>query len=111
MISSLLDDSLGLSDKLLGRTTLSNGHTFDNLSEKVANHWKSIDDVRPGDILVRLCASSWTMDGSNGRLYSTSTDRLYVNAVGPRGYVDGMCNNSYHYGRVPIAEFLFDIVE
>merc|ERR1712113_245341 len=52
------------------------------IKSKVDKHWDTIGDIRKGDVLTRLCGKSWIMEGSDGRVYCSSTPKVHVTAVG-----------------------------
>ena len=112
-----IDTSIGFEDKKVSRPELkaraqylmANGCKTGQIQTMADAHWDKIDNIRPGDTLLRRCGASWYMHGDNGRSYATEDSKLKVTSIGSRGYVQGRCDKKHEYGRVPVAEFLFDI--
>ena len=111
-----LEDSLGFSDKLLPRDELrqhaqmllANGLSVDEIADLSNTHWERIDDIRPADILIRLDGQRWHMHGDNGRCYITDSANLRVRSIPNRGYVQGACLVNHTYGRVSVADYIFN---
>ena len=112
-----IDSTIGFEDKKMSRSELkvrarhmiANGSSHDQIKSSAELHWEKIDDIRPGDALLRLCGDRWLLEGSNGRVYQTESSKLHVTSIGARGYVQASCPKKHEFGRVAVADYLFDI--
>ena len=112
-----IDSSIGIDNTKLSRSELkvrarhliANGYNQEQIKSTAGSHWDKIDDIHPGDTLIRLCGDHWLMAGSNGRPYFTDSSKLHVTSVGDRGYVQGKCFKKHEHGRVAVAEYFFEI--
>ena len=115
-IADIIDKTLGFEDERLSRHSLlriarhliANGHSETSIVHKADGLWGDIDSVRVGDTLELLSGDSWLLEGSNGRSYVSKSVKIVVQLVGPRGYCQARCPSSCNFGRVELANCLFD---
>ena len=114
--TAIIDD-LGFSDKKLSRPELrvkaqhllAEGYEIDAITKLMAEQWNLVLSIRPGDVLSRLCGTSWHMEGSNGRTYFADKKLKVLSISANPGYVEGRNLVNGEYGRVSVANYFFEI--